>query len=117
LDITQTVVFPSPPRRPISTTSPPITTIAQTTAPTSQDGSKILNEREQAKRNSRLTSCSTRRTYANVVGSTTKRGYRADLHKHAIARTSAIKKSQAAKKDAPKPKLRGAKAKKAAEAS
>jgi hypothetical protein len=55
------------------------------------------------------------RTYATVVNNTAKRGYRTDLRTSAVARTSAIKNSQRVKKDAPKPKLRGAKAKKAAE--
>jgi large subunit ribosomal protein L28e len=56
------------------------------------------------------------RTQHSVVNGTTKRGYRTDLHKSAIARASAIRNSQRPKKDAPAPKLRGAKAKAAAEA-
>lgn len=57
------------------------------------------------------------RVYRSVVNSTAKRGYRADLRAEAVARASAIRKSQRPVKDAPAPKLRGAKAKKAAEKS
>jgi len=58
---------------------------------------------------------STRKTYAAIVNSTTKRNYRADLRKDAVARASAIRKSQKPVKADSKPaKLRGAKAAKAA---
>ncbi|KAF2028481.1 ribosomal protein L28e [Setomelanomma holmii] len=57
---------------------------------------------------------STRKTFAGVVNSTTKRNYRPDLRKDAVARASAIRKSQRpAKADKPT-KARGVKAKKAA---
>jgi len=48
------------------------------------------------------------------VSSTAKRGYRSDLRAEAVARASAIRKSQKPVKDTPAPKLRGAKARKAA---
>ncbi|KAG7007950.1 trafficking protein particle complex subunit 6b [Physcia stellaris] len=53
--------------------------------------------------------------YKGVVNSTAKQGYRADLRQEAVARASAIRKSQQPKKEAPEKKLRGAKAKAAAE--
>ncbi|KAF2012609.1 ribosomal protein L28e [Aaosphaeria arxii CBS 175.79] len=53
---------------------------------------------------------STRKTYANIVNATTKRNYRPDLRADAVARASAIRKSQkAVKADKPK-KARGNKA-------
>lgn len=55
------------------------------------------------------------RIYKSVASSTAKNGYRADLREVAIARVSAIRRSQKAKKDTPAAKLRGSKAKKAAE--
>ncbi|KAI9718993.1 MAG: hypothetical protein M1828_006369 [Chrysothrix sp. TS-e1954] len=58
---------------------------------------------------------SSRKIYRSVAGSTAKRGYRADLRQEAIARASAIKDSQRKKKDAPEKKVRGAKARKAAQ--
>jgi large subunit ribosomal protein L28e len=54
------------------------------------------------------------RTYKTIVNNTAKSGYRSDLRAHAVARASAIRKSQTPKKDLPESKLRGAKAKKAA---
>jgi large subunit ribosomal protein L28e len=58
------------------------------------------------------------RTYTAIVNSTTKRNYRPDLRQDAVARASAIRKSQRAVKKADKPtKTRGAKAQKAAAAS
>ncbi len=51
------------------------------------------------------------------MNSTARRGYRMDLRSEAVARASAIKRSQRPVKEKPAPKLRGAKAKKAAEAS
>ncbi|KAF2181893.1 ribosomal protein L28e [Zopfia rhizophila CBS 207.26] len=58
---------------------------------------------------------STRKTYAGIVNSTTKRNYRPDLRKDAVARASAIRKSQKPVKADKPAKLRGAKAR-AAEA-
>lgn len=50
-----------------------------------------------------------RKTYTKIVDDTTKKGYRSDLRAEAVARASAIKFSQRAKKDAPARKVRGAK--------
>ncbi|KAH8689703.1 60S ribosomal protein L28 [Talaromyces proteolyticus] len=58
---------------------------------------------------------SNRKIYKSVASSTAKNGYRADLREAAVARVSAIRRSQKPKKETPAPKLRGAKAKKAAE--
>lgn len=55
------------------------------------------------------------RIYKGVVNYTAKQGYRADLRQEAVARASAIRKSQQAKKETPEKKLRGAKAKAVAE--
>lgn len=55
------------------------------------------------------------RTYKAIASSTAKSGYRADLRSDAVARASAIRLSQRPKKDQPESKLRGAKARKAAE--
>ncbi|KAJ8609989.1 hypothetical protein MRB53_038829 [Persea americana] len=60
-------------------------------------------------------STGSRKVYRSVVNSTTKKGYRPDLRGEAVSRASAIKLSQREKKDTPAPKLRGAKARKAAE--
>ncbi|KAK4961064.1 hypothetical protein LTR10_001554 [Elasticomyces elasticus] len=58
-----------------------------------------------------------RKLYKSVVNSTAKKGYRADLRAEAVARASAVKLSQAEKKDVKRElKLRGSKARKAAEA-
>ncbi|RMY05914.1 hypothetical protein D0868_06146 [Hortaea werneckii] len=58
-----------------------------------------------------------RKVYKSVVNSTAKKGYRADLRAEAVARASAIKRSQREKKDkTPPTKLRGAKAVKAEQA-
>ncbi|KAH8682985.1 ribosomal protein L28e [Tricladium varicosporioides] len=58
---------------------------------------------------------STRKTYKTIASNTTKSGYRSDLRAEAIARASAIRKSQRPVKASPETKVRGAKAKKAAE--
>ncbi|KAB8069795.1 ribosomal L28e protein family-domain-containing protein [Aspergillus leporis] len=58
---------------------------------------------------------STRKIYKSVAGKTAKSGYRADLRESAVARVSAIRRSQKFKKDTPPQKLRGAQARKAAE--
>lgn len=57
----------------------------------------------------------TRRIYKGVADKTAQNGYRADLREEAVARVSAIRRSQKAKKDLPPQKPRGAKARKAAE--
>ncbi|KAB2576947.1 Ribosomal protein L28e [Lasiodiplodia theobromae] len=53
---------------------------------------------------------SSRKVYKNIINSTVKRHYRADLQKEAVARASAIKKSQKPVKAAKPAKLRGKKA-------
>lgn len=55
------------------------------------------------------------RIYKGIVNYTAKQGYRADLRQEAVARASAVRQSQRAKKEIPEKKLRGSKAKKAAE--
>ncbi|TKA82431.1 hypothetical protein B0A49_00030 [Cryomyces minteri] len=62
-------------------------------------------------------STSSRKTYRSIVNSTAKKGYRADLRAEAVARASAIRKSQGKKKDTKASKPRGAKARKAAESA
>jgi large subunit ribosomal protein L28e len=54
------------------------------------------------------------RTFTGIVNSTTKRNYRPDLRKDAVARASAIRKSQRAVKADKPTKTRGAKARAAA---
>lgn len=54
-------------------------------------------------------------TYKTAATLAAKSGYRADLRAEAVARASAIRKSQRPVKPSPEPKLRGAKARKAAQ--
>ncbi|KAK2848528.1 hypothetical protein FQN49_005631 [Arthroderma sp. PD_2] len=56
-----------------------------------------------------------RKVYKGVANRAVSGGYRADLRPEAVLRASAIRKSQRPKKDSPEKKLRGAKARKAAE--
>jgi large subunit ribosomal protein L28e len=56
------------------------------------------------------------RTYSAIVNSTTKRNYRPDLRREAVARASAIRKSQKPVKADKPTKTRGAKAQAAASA-
>jgi large subunit ribosomal protein L28e len=56
------------------------------------------------------------RTYSAIIGSTAQRDYRTDLRKEAVARASAIRKSQKPVKESKPTKARGAKARKEAEA-
>lgn len=58
-----------------------------------------------------------RSAYKTVANQTAKNGYRADLRETAVQRVSAIKQSQRAVKPSPEPKLRGKKAKEAADSS
>ncbi|KAJ5675887.1 hypothetical protein N7462_008784 [Penicillium macrosclerotiorum] len=53
---------------------------------------------------------STRKIYKGVANLTARYGYRADLREEAVARVSAVRRSQRPKKDTAAPKLRGAKA-------
>jgi len=57
---------------------------------------------------------STRKTYSAIVNSTTKRNYRPDLRQDAVAKASAIRKSQKPVKESKPTKARGAKAQAAA---
>lgn len=52
-----------------------------------------------------------------MANKTAKFGYRADLRSAAVERVSAIRRSQLPPKADPEPKLRGSRAKKAAESS
>lgn len=55
------------------------------------------------------------RIYKGVADKTAQNGYRADLREEAVARVSAIRRSQQPKKDTPASKVRGVKARQAAE--
>jgi len=56
-----------------------------------------------------------RKAYRSIVNSTAKKSYRADLRAEAIARASAVKRSQRGKQDKTYPvKLRGGRKRKAA---
>lgn len=55
------------------------------------------------------------RIYKGIVNYTAKQNYRADLRQEAVARASAIRQSHRPRKETPEKKLRGAKAKAAAE--
>lgn len=55
------------------------------------------------------------RIYKGVADKTAKNSYRADLREEAVARVSAVRRSQLPKKDAPVRKARGSKATKAEE--
>jgi len=57
----------------------------------------------------------TPRIYKNIVNSTAKQGYRADLRQESVARASALRLASRPAKDIPEKKTRGAKARKAAE--
>ncbi|KAF2086819.1 ribosomal protein L28e, partial [Saccharata proteae CBS 121410] len=59
-------------------------------------------------------STNTRKTYRSIVNATTKRNYRPDLRTEAVARASAIRRSQKPVKAEMPKKLRGKKAHKAA---
>jgi large subunit ribosomal protein L28e len=54
------------------------------------------------------------RIHVGIANNVAKNGYRGDLRQAAVARASAIRKSQKPVKESPEKKLRGAKAKKAA---
>ncbi|PYI10892.1 ribosomal protein L28e [Aspergillus sclerotiicarbonarius CBS 121057] len=62
-------------------------------------------------------SASTRKIYKGVADKTAKNGYRADVREDAVARVSAIRRSQKPKKETPPQKPRGAQARKAEEKS
>ena len=60
-------------------------------------------------------SSSNRKIFKGVADKTAKNNYRADLREEAVARVSAVRRSQLPKKDTPAQKPRGAKARKAEE--
>ena len=82
---------------------------------TTKKSSKSNKPAESSHSSSFSASTPSRKLYKSVVNSTAKKGYRSDLRAEAVARASAIKMIQREKKDKPAPKLRGAKARKAAE--
>jgi large subunit ribosomal protein L28e len=73
---------------------------------------KSSNPASQLQTSSFGASTSTRKTYRGIVNSTAKRGYRTDLRGPAVARASAIRKSQKPAKEDRPAKLRGNAAKK-----
>ncbi|KAK3713959.1 hypothetical protein LTR37_008209 [Vermiconidia calcicola] len=79
--------------------------------------SRVNKPAKSTQQSSFSASTPNRKLYKSIVNSTAKKGYRADLRMEAVARASAVKLSQKEKKDTPAPKLRGAKARKAAEGS
>jgi large subunit ribosomal protein L28e len=58
----------------------------------------------------------TYRTYSSIIKATADRDYRTDLRQEAVARASAIRKSQRPVKESKPSKVRGAKARKTEEA-
>ena len=79
-----------------------------------QVGAKVSNRtRPSGSLIARLTGCD--RIYKGIVNYTAKQGYRADLRQEAVARASAVLLSQQDKKELPEKKVRGAKARAAAE--
>ncbi|KAK7750967.1 hypothetical protein SLS62_007100 [Diatrype stigma] len=93
--------------------------------PAEKGGVKVLSKKEgslqqPAKATAEVTyhgGKSARHTYKAVANQVAKSGYRPDLREAAVARVSEIRHSQKEPKPAPEHKLRGSKAKKAAEAS
>lgn len=81
---------------------------------TSQDRSKRLEVPVSSQARTELKTCDFR-IYKGIVNYTAKQGYRTDLRAEAVARASALRQSQQPKKDVPQKKLRGTKARKAAE--
>ncbi|KAI1191339.1 ribosomal L28e family protein [Nemania serpens] len=92
-------------------------------APAEKGGVKVLSKKVEASRQPAKSIAetnynglkSTRKTYVAVANQAAKHGYRADLRAAAVARASAIRHSYKEPKPTPEPKLRGSKAKKAAE--
>ena len=79
--------------------------------------SKNTHQPAKSHHNSSFSSSTpSRKLYKSVVNSTAKKGYRPDLRQEAVARASAVKSSQRDKKGGEREtKLRGAKARKAAQ--
>ncbi|TGJ86111.1 hypothetical protein E0Z10_g2654 [Xylaria hypoxylon] len=92
-------------------------------APADKEGVKVLSKKTSAsnKPTSSISETvysggkSARKTYVAVANQAAKSNYRADLREAAVARASAIRHSYKTPKPSPEPKLRGPKAKKAAE--
>ncbi|KAI1212989.1 60S ribosomal protein L28 [Annulohypoxylon truncatum] len=90
--------------------------------PAEKGGIKVITKKESAslkpaKSTTEVTHSGgqpTRKIYKAVANKAAASGYRADLREAAVARVSAIRKSQKDPKPTPEPKPRGAKAKKAA---
>ncbi|KAI2469205.1 60S ribosomal protein L28 [Annulohypoxylon bovei var. microspora] len=90
--------------------------------PAEKNGVKIISKKESdslkpAKNTTEVTHSGgqpARKIYKTVANQAAKSGYRADLREAAVARVSAIRKSQKDPKPTPEPKPRGTKAKKAA---
>ncbi|KAI3337402.1 60S ribosomal protein L28 [Xylariaceae sp. AK1471] len=93
--------------------------------PTEKGGVKVLSKKADASRQpaKAITETtyhggkSTRKIFVAVANQTAKNSYRPDLRQAAVARASAIRRSHKEPKPTPEPKLRGNKAKKAAETS
>ncbi|KAI2630943.1 ribosomal L28e family protein [Hypoxylon sp. NC1633] len=93
--------------------------------PAEKGGVKVISKKESAvqqpaKSTNEVThrgGQSTRKIYKIVASQTAKSGYRPDLREAAVARVSAVRKSQKDPKPTPESKPRGAKAKKIAAAS
>ncbi|KAF2404162.1 ribosomal protein L28e [Trichodelitschia bisporula] len=84
---------------------------------TTKKGGKTQKPASQLQKSTIGKNKSSRETFKAIVGGTAKQGYRVDLRREVVARASAIKSSQRPVRQQPTPKLRGTKAKKAAEAS
>ncbi|OTA66684.1 ribosomal protein L28e [Hypoxylon sp. EC38] len=90
--------------------------------PAEKNGVKVISKKESAALKPAQSSIevthnggqSTRKIYRAVANRTAKSGYRPDLREAAVARVSAVRKSQKEPKPTPEKKPRGAKAKKAA---
>ncbi len=112
----------SPPRRvsrssarsPVAVTSPPLPSTPSTTpSPPASECNRHLDLANLAYAD--LMSNAVYRTFKSIANQTAKSGYRPDLRAAAVARASAIRRSQRPVKPTPEPKLRGNAAKKAAE--
>ncbi|KAI1180220.1 ribosomal L28e protein family-domain-containing protein [Nemania sp. FL0916] len=92
-------------------------------APAEKGGVKVLSKKSEASQKPAKSVTETtysggkssRKTYVAVANQAAKNGYRADLREAAVARASAIRHSYKDTKPTPETKLRGSKAKKAAE--
>ncbi|OTB06918.1 hypothetical protein M426DRAFT_318628 [Hypoxylon sp. CI-4A] len=93
--------------------------------PAEKNGIKVISKKESAALKPAKSSIetthnggqATRKVYKSVANLTAKTGYRADLREAAVARVSAVRRSQKDPKPTPETKPRGVKAKKAAAAT